>query len=214
MSSSRSDDDVLHRCAPVTVSEVCDGELLVPPARTPTATLISATNTPTTTSTTTSNSRTTTPPADNDDDEEDDEKEAAPPPPPAHKKNGPSCTILEDDSHDAADGREQQIVDEDHQHCNLCSNSPCLLEEGLYEELALAYELGLDPDFTFLTNKEIRFRLYKHATSWIHGYLGKDNRIELPQYVTTEIRHLAPESSGFYVGFKKRRVDSNPQEDY
>jgi hypothetical protein len=102
--------------------------------------------------------------------------------------------------------------DENEPQCQFCHNSPCVLEQGLYEELVLACELGLDPtDLTTLTtNREIRFRLYRYATNWIHDYLGKGNRRKLPQCVQTEIRDLAPESTGIYVGFKKRRVNYGP----
>jgi hypothetical protein len=159
------------------------------------------------TSTTTSTAKDNTP-ATSTGDDNGEEGELKAPPQPVNRPSG--------DATSKEEGYDLSADVDDHQHCNLCCNSPCLLEEGLYEELALAYELGLDPDFTFLTNKEIRFRLYRHATSWIHGYLGKDNRIELPQCVTKEIRHLAPESSGLYIGFKKRRIEdeSNPQDDH
>lgn len=131
------------------------------------------------------------------------------------KGKGKAPQSVNKPSDNSEDGDDPSADVNDHQHCNLCSNCPCLLDQGLYEELVMAYDLGLDPDFPFLTSKEQRFRLYRHATSWIHGYLGKGNRIELPQCVRTEIRDLAPESTGNYVGFKKRKYndeESNPQD--
>jgi hypothetical protein len=91
--------------------------------------------------------------------------------------------------------------------CKFCNSGPCLLEQGVYEELTLAYELSVDPadlSSSLLSNKEIRFRLYRYTVNWIHEYLGKGNRRKLPQCVESEIRH-APESTGIYVGFKKRK---------
>ena len=87
--------------------------------------------------------------------------------------------------------------------CKYCQNVPWLLEDGLYE-LIVQYEEELrENDSTALTNKEIRFYLYRYASRWIHGYLGKGNRIKLPKCVRGEILDLAPEPGGIYIGFKK-----------
>ena len=87
--------------------------------------------------------------------------------------------------------------------CPLCYSTPCLLRQGLYDSIT-EYEDEIrqsDADET-LTNKQMRFKLYRHATTWMHGFLGKRRRIEIPQCVRTEILDLAPESNGAYVGFK------------
>jgi hypothetical protein len=87
--------------------------------------------------------------------------------------------------------------------CDLCQNVPCLLRQGLYDSI-MEYKDQIrqtDSDET-LTNKEVWFKLYRHTTTWMHGYLGQRRRIEIPQCVQTEILDLAPESSGSYVGFK------------
>ena len=90
--------------------------------------------------------------------------------------------------------------------CELCQNVPCILQQGLYDSIVEFEESIRDGDHDgTLTNKEVRFRLYRHATAWIHGFLGKGKRVELPQCVRTEIQDLAPESDHQYVGFK----DSN-----
>lgn len=137
------------------------------------------------------------------------------------QKNNNCVTIKQDHASSSSDqsSPSSEIRNHDHSNdllCQFCNSTPCLLEQGLYEELVLAYELGLDPaDMSSLaTNKQVRFRLYRYAINWIHDYLGKGNRRQLPQCVQTEIRDLAPESSGIYVGFKKRRVNdgSNSQE--
>lgn len=54
---------------------------------------------------------------------------------------------------------------------------------------------------TNMTNKQIRFSLYRMATAWIHGFLGKGVRIELPVCVRGEILDMAPESDHVYTGF-------------
>jgi hypothetical protein len=134
-----------------------------------------------------------------------------PPPPVAtttkeHQQQQKRTMTAVDNNCDGKENNAASSEAEDKNICRFCNNSPCFLEEGLYEELVLAYELGLDPaDLTVMPNSQIRFRLYRYATSWIHGYLGKGNRRELPQCVRTEIRDLAPESSGNYVGFKKKK---------
>jgi hypothetical protein len=92
--------------------------------------------------------------------------------------------------------------------CDLCQNVPCLLRQGRYDSIT-EYEDQIrqtDSDET-LTNKEVRFKLYRHGTTWMHGYLGKRRRNKIPQCVQTEILDLAPESSGSYVGFKDAADD-------
>jgi hypothetical protein len=89
---------------------------------------------------------------------------------------------------------------EDEGPCPFCQNVPCLLEQGLYDSIAEYGESLHDND---LTSKQIRFQLYRHATTWMHGYLGKRRRLEIPQCVRTEILDIAPESNGDYVGFKE-----------
>jgi hypothetical protein len=87
--------------------------------------------------------------------------------------------------------------------CPLCQSVPCLLRQGLYDSIVEFEESIRDGDHEgTITNKEVRFRLYRHATMWIHGFLGKGKRIELPQCVRTEILDLAPESDRVYVGFQ------------
>jgi hypothetical protein len=109
---------------------------------------------------------------------------------------------------DAATLADDAATPSDEVCCDLCQNVPCLLRQGLYD-LITEYEDQIrqtDSDET-LTNKEVRFKLYRHATTWMHGYLGKRRRIEIPQCIRTEILDLAPESSGSYAGFKDAADD-------
>ena len=52
-----------------------------------------------------------------------------------------------------------------------------------------------------LLNKQIRHALYRESTAFIHGYLGKGNRIELPQCVRGDIIDMCPDPDGEYTGF-------------
>ena len=51
------------------------------------------------------------------------------------------------------------------------------------------------------SKSEIRNFIYKLFTRLIHGYLGKDNRIELPTCVVANVRNKYPNEDGEYVGF-------------
>jgi hypothetical protein len=94
---------------------------------------------------------------------------------------------------------------EDHVLCNLCQNVPCLLKQGLYDSLSeLQESFDLASQYDYLSNKEIRYRLYRHASFWIEGPLGKGRRKELPPCVVAEIHDFAPEDNvDHYVGFKE-----------
>jgi len=97
--------------------------------------------------------------------------------------------------------------------CPYCVQTPCCLDQGLYESIVAKYDTMHEDNEspTAPTNKKIRFELYRHATSWMHGYLGKGVRIELPQCVTGEIMELAPAEPGTaYVGFKESATDAKP----
>lgn len=91
------------------------------------------------------------------------------------------------------------------------------MQQGLYRSIVEMEEsLRTDeedgPDV--LTNREIRFRLYRHATAWIHGFLGKGKRIKLPLCVSAEIVDIAPKDAGdSYTGFKRSRDDDNGGDD-
>jgi hypothetical protein len=50
-------------------------------------------------------------------------------------------------------------------------------------------------------NNECQFLLYKDFSRWIHGYLGKNNRHELPECIKIFTCKVFPEQDGPYVGF-------------
>ena len=86
------------------------------------------------------------------------------------------------------------------EQCPHCSNSPCLLYKGLYTSI-VEHEEEVRASNTDITNKQVRFILYRLATNWIHGFLGRGVQIELPVCVRGEILDLAPEEDHVYTGF-------------
>jgi len=90
--------------------------------------------------------------------------------------------------------------------CTLCKSTPCVMHQGLWDELAkITEEIDKYQDHhdNELTPQAIRFRLYREASTWIHGYLGRTHRQPLPQCVVSNIRNIAPNPTGTsYVGFK------------
>jgi hypothetical protein len=92
--------------------------------------------------------------------------------------------------------------------CQYCQSVPCLLEDGLYDFIVEQEQYIRECDTSEeKTNKEIRYQLYKEATRWMHGHLGKGVRKKIPQCVETEIRDLAPEPGRDYIGFQEANKD-------
>jgi hypothetical protein len=85
-------------------------------------------------------------------------------------------------------------------HCRYCGFEPCRLDTGLYQVI-VDYEANLHYSNVSLTNKKVRYHLYRHVTNWIHGYLGKGTCIEIPTCVRGEILNLAPDLNHKYVSF-------------
>jgi len=93
--------------------------------------------------------------------------------------------------------------------CNWCGESPCFLNqvvEGtggrtMYEHLFV--DKGDAMVEQGIATKEIRYALYRDATTFISGYLGKGNRKQLPACVVGEIQDSFPApQGGTYTGFK------------
>jgi hypothetical protein len=92
--------------------------------------------------------------------------------------------------------------------CPYCEQDPCCLQDGLYDALTAYEEFIREADTEEkLTNKEVRFQLYREAIRHIHGHMGKGRRVKLLLCVETEIRDLAPEGDRNYVGFKDGTVE-------
>lgn len=89
--------------------------------------------------------------------------------------------------------------------CVYCNFSPCILDQGLYDLLSeggLSNDDGHD-DINYI-NKQIRYDMYRKASHFIYGSLGKGNRKQLPHCVVAEIHDFAPEDvKENYVGFQE-----------
>ena len=66
--------------------------------------------------------------------------------------------------------------------CKFCQQSPCYLEQGLYEYLEQGAILNDDGDLQE-TNRQLRYEMYRMATRWIHGPLRRGQRIQLPSTI-------------------------------
>jgi hypothetical protein len=94
--------------------------------------------------------------------------------------------------------------------CDLCNQTPCFLlqvdpefsqDSNLMELLS---ETGDELVHEGKSSREIRYKLYRIATKFVNGYLGKGNRVPLPPCVIGDIKDSFPASVGTtYTGFKK-----------
>jgi hypothetical protein len=89
---------------------------------------------------------------------------------------------------------------------------PCLSCRGSEEETCPwdvfgdeIIDRGQDMMETGSTPRQVRFNLYRFATSMIHGHLGRSNRKELPACVEDSIKETFPNTTigeGGLVGFR------------
>ena len=84
--------------------------------------------------------------------------------------------------------------------CQYCGQNPCFVIE-IYE---LLVKTGEELEEEELTNKQIRFNLYRIASNTYHGRLGAGNRKRLPICVTTDIHDLYLDGKGQYTGFRQQ----------
>ncbi len=54
----------------------------------------------------------------------------------------------------------------------------------------------------------MRLAAYRQYIHWIHGKLGRYNRIPVPSCVAKAIRDAYPEESGIYEGFHEADVQN------
>ena len=116
----------------------------------------------------------------------------------------------DDDSNDPPIKKEKIIGPP--RRCKYCRQRPCIMADGeLYNALVGYFEDYIEPEYEqkMITEKEVRFKLYRHATFLIHGYLGRGVRKELPTCVRGEIIDLVPSPDGKYVGFKEAKSEDN-----
>ena len=101
------------------------------------------------------------------------------------------------------------VLDATVKECVYCGETPCFLDQtgdDTSGKTMKEFLFGGKGDELYnqgILNREIRFVLYRDATTFISGYLGKGNRKELPDCVVREIRGSYPAEGGNYVGFKK-----------
>ena len=86
--------------------------------------------------------------------------------------------------------------------CIRCGEIPCPWLEC--REAVLEHVEGLE-DMDIAADQK-RFQLYKLCTTILFGYLGKNNRVPLPQCVLLEIRRMYPSNDGSYVGFQDANI--------
>jgi hypothetical protein len=86
-------------------------------------------------------------------------------------------------------------------YCSHCDQDPCYWGFFCYEiEMIVAQTLDLEAE----PNNCKRKVAYRQLTYMLHGFLGKENRKELPKCCVEGIRGLYPNHSGIgYMGFKK-----------
>ena len=123
-------------------------------------------------------------------------------------ENHPGYTIL---CYDNPDGTVTAYLEEpppeepEAQCCDVCNETPCILIEHQeqFESLLDFYRLNHE-----LANRQRRFKMYQEMTRLIHGgYLGKNNRKELPTCVSDAIRNAFPneDPQEAYVGYQEAK---------
>ena len=97
---------------------------------------------------------------------------------------------------------------DDEAPCPDCNKYPCVLDDidpDLSQDQTLNqyfFTLGNERTEQSVSNKEIRYEMYRIASRVLEGMVGKGNRRKLPDCVTSAIKDAYPEASGKYVGFK------------
>ena len=122
---------------------------------------------------------------------------------------GESCVPKNDKNADGLAGGDSPPAkkmkpDDDSSRCVFCDLSPCILDQGLYDLLCEGGILENDNIDNNAMNKQIRYDLYRKASNFIYGTLGKGVRKQLPHCVVAEIHDFAPEEKvANYAGFKE-----------
>jgi hypothetical protein len=103
--------------------------------------------------------------------------------------------VEEEESHQNTDDFMRELENELEEFpCFFCNYDKCMAKK-LKKDLEEIHD-----SYTHLLPEEIRFRMYKHATYKMNGWLGKHNRKKLPNCVVLHIRSIAP--SDTYKGFQ------------
>ena len=81
--------------------------------------------------------------------------------------------------------------------CPFCITIPCVAKR----EHDTLVDMGCFLKKQNKTNREIRWRMYRHMSAVVNGPLGSGHRREHPQCVVDKIHDLYPDPKGDYVGF-------------
>jgi hypothetical protein len=87
--------------------------------------------------------------------------------------------------------------------CNDCQQNPCywsLFGPSIVDCVRSTISNTPSVD-RYHTNKQCRFAAYQMYTRAKLGYLGKGNRVRLPQCASTGVRNNFPDPNNSYVGF-------------
>ena len=83
--------------------------------------------------------------------------------------------------------------------CPHCGNHPCVIREIEHLLVSILETYG-----EWKTKKQVCFKMYSHATMYIHGLeLGRGIRKKLLSCVTNIIREMSPAPNDKYQGFVK-----------
>ena len=85
--------------------------------------------------------------------------------------------------------------------CKDCGRTPCCGDNICESLVETGEELKEEEE---LTNKQIRFALYRIASNAIHGRLGAGVRQPLPPCVVSDITDLYPEENHQCTGFREK----------
>ena len=79
-------------------------------------------------------------------------------------------------------------------YCGFCECDPCIITEldDMLNAILMEYRDSK-------SNREIRYCMYTDSIRYIHGYLGKGNRRQVPKCLEKKIHSLAPDEE--YTGF-------------
>ena len=105
------------------------------------------------------------------------------------------------------DGTVSAFLEPPEECCDDCKEDPCLMETHQEQFQGLLEFYRADELLT--SNRQRRFKMYREMTRLIHGYLGKNNRKELPKCIADCIRDAFPnEPNVAYIGFRDTTNES------
>lgn len=86
-----------------------------------------------------------------------------------------------------------EVILEVYKHCSLADCEALRYQEPLADHAKKISDEN---------NSEVRKKLYRFYVTQKWGYLGKGVRVRIPDCVREEVRKIAPDSEGKYMGHK------------